>query len=336
LASNGGVSSDTTTGMLARINRDVIAFHPHICVLGDATNDINTAVSTATIRANIKAMAALLIGAGIIPVVRLIYPRNDTAPKAQSVREHNLWLARWARANGYPIVDTYTPAVDPTNGNLQSSYTSDGIHVNTAAAITIGKYALNSLTGWIGGHATNPPFLPYDNSAAPSMLTNGLFINDINSDGVADNWLASGTYSSKTIATPDATALAAGVAGKVWTLVISSGTPWVYAQLTVDGSNLSVGDRLSYSGRIAVTGASGNLNWDVGMEFISESSAYFIKPLQSMVSVDYDWATFLCEATVPAGSALVRFGFKGYAGTGTVNLAQHRAINLTKLGIVTP
>lgn len=65
---NAGVNSDTSSGMLARINADVVALAPAVCVVECGLNDWVTAVPVASYRSNVAAIFSTLKAAGIKPV----------------------------------------------------------------------------------------------------------------------------------------------------------------------------------------------------------------------------------------------------------------------------
>jgi len=67
-----------------------------------------TAGALNTTQANLKAIWAALVAAGITPVCCTLTPRNDfvgSNPDAATMRLLNHWIARQAAANGYPLLD---------------------------------------------------------------------------------------------------------------------------------------------------------------------------------------------------------------------------------------
>lgn len=62
---NKGVSSDTSAGVLARLQADVLDLQPCVCVLMVGVNDWYGGVPLATYKANMDAIAAAVMNAGI-------------------------------------------------------------------------------------------------------------------------------------------------------------------------------------------------------------------------------------------------------------------------------
>jgi hypothetical protein len=120
------------------------------------------------------------------------------------------------------------------------------------------------------------------------------------------------------------------VLGQAQSAQITGGTATFYQQISVDGKNVSVGDRLKFAGVAKVTGAAGSLNFDIKFDFVG--ATYTVKPLGQTVSTDLPWFSFECEGVVPAGCTVVRPGWATYAGTGTIFTAQFQVVNMTTLG----
>jgi lysophospholipase L1-like esterase len=66
---NAGVSGQTAAQMLARVNRDVIAVHPTLCVLFCGTNDASSGTPIAQFQATIETLLTKLQSAGIAVVL---------------------------------------------------------------------------------------------------------------------------------------------------------------------------------------------------------------------------------------------------------------------------
>lgn len=105
---NAGVAGQRTDDMLARIDGDVIAYAPDICIFGGCTNDYKQGVAEAVVRANLIETAARLRAADIIPVVRTAPPTDVAAGVTYTtvalhravIQRHNAWLAQWASGEG--------------------------------------------------------------------------------------------------------------------------------------------------------------------------------------------------------------------------------------------
>lgn len=333
---NGGIASDTTVGMVARFTTDVLNKKPDVLFLGDAHNDfsVGSGITQQQTRDNIVAMIRLARLNGILPILGTCYPENN-ATLAPTLRKHNAWLKQLAagRDATYPdvahlyIVDRYSAVVDATSstGAWTGSYTSDGTHPNVAGGIVAGQKVVNDLAGLLRGNTTNwGPFAATDNvQGSPNRIFNGLFITDTNADGLADSWTVSGGTSTSTIVTDSA------VTGKVQQVAVTAGGPLIYQQLSVDGTNIAVGDRLKWAGLVKIAGASGTLNFIPQISFPGVAT-YTVQPLTQTAGIDFGWAYFEVEAVVPASATSLRAGVNVVSGTGTVSLAQQQIINLTR------
>jgi len=76
---NAGVNSDTSSGMLARLNTDVIALTPSVCVLECGLNDWQDGVAVSSYRSNVSSIFLALKSASIKPVGLSKMERGSTA-----------------------------------------------------------------------------------------------------------------------------------------------------------------------------------------------------------------------------------------------------------------
>lgn len=333
---NGGIASDNTPGMIARFTTDVINNKPDVLFVGSAHNDfsVGSTVTQQQTRDNIVTMIRRARLKGIIPILSTCYPENN-ATLAPVIRKHNAWLKTLAqgRDSSYPdvghmfLVDRYAAVVDPASstGAWLSSYTSDGTHPNVAGGMAVGNRVLADLAGLLRGSTTAfSPWLPTDNvQGSPNRIFNGLFQNDANSDGLADSWTISGGTTTPTLVTDSS------VVGKAQQVVVSAGAPLIYQQISIDGTNIQIGDRLKWVGLIKVAGSSGSLNFIHQLSFPGVSS-YTVQPLTQTVGVDYGWSYYEVEAVVPTSATSLRAGGSVVAGTGTVSFAQQALYNMTR------
>lgn len=334
LVHNAGVASDTSVGCLARFATDVTAYQPDVVLIqGAVHNDLSvgSGITVAQTRANIVAMIRLARAAGIIPILVTAFCDNSIT-YAPGLRRYNAWLKTLAagRDANYPdigaliCVDLYAALVNPvsTTGAYTAAYTSDGTHPNTAGSVVAGQRCLDDLAGLLRGNTTKwGPYAPSDRVNDTNLFKNPLMQDDINVDGIADFWAV--TANTKSLVVD------AAVIGKAQKMDITSGTGGASQQLTVDGSLVSVGDRLKYAGLAKVTALVGSLNWNLELQFPGRPG--ISQPIAQVVGLDYDWFYYECEAIVPTGATLVRPGITTTAGTGSLWLAQQACINMTTL-----
>lgn len=109
---NAGVNSDTSAGVLNRLSVDVIAQAPAVCVVMIGINDWQNGVPVATYQANIRAIFAQLIAAGIKPVGITSSLQRGSADAIAEFQPF-LWVFEAeASAAGVPVVDLYREMAD--------------------------------------------------------------------------------------------------------------------------------------------------------------------------------------------------------------------------------
>ena len=168
---HGGVPSETTTQMLARVS-DVISRSPHLCAIIGGRNDINASVATDTIVGNIDAIASTCLANGIIPVIGLVPPSSSGAIAA--LTNLNAALNSLCSRKGYTLADTYTPFIN-TNGAQKTEYFGDSMHFNEAGAILAGTTILNAAGYRAGGCS----FIPNKGYAYGNLIVNPDFTGGV-------------------------------------------------------------------------------------------------------------------------------------------------------------
>ncbi len=189
---SAGIGGNTTSNMLARIQSDVIVYAPDICIIGGATNDHNQGVPEATTRANYAAMVSALRAAGIAVLVRRTPPCdvaantgswNSVASRRAVIQRHNAWITRWATDRGIPVVDIYTPLVDPATGGLRAAVAGDGTHPSEQGYKDM---ATGILAAGLPSIFVGKVFLSSTKADGATANSNPVFIGDSNADGGAD------------------------------------------------------------------------------------------------------------------------------------------------------
>lgn len=326
LVHNAGVGSDNTTGMVSRFATDVAAFRPSIVFIMGGHNDSSSG-PTATTRTNIDTLVGKVRAIGAMPVLCTLYPENN-ATYQKNIRTHNAWLRMYAAANALLCLDLYAAVVDVTSttGNWTASYTSDGTHANVAGAAVAGQRAVDDLAGILRGNTTKwGPWAANDRTTDLNLFSNPLAQDDANADGIADGWTVSANTHS--LITDSA------VLGKAQQADITSGVGYLRRELTVNGTTLSVGDRLRIAGVFKATAAAGSLNWEL-LIYNLGGTRQQVAPWPQVVGEDVSWRYFEVDYVVPASSTTIRAGLETAAGTGSLWLAQVACYNLTALGVV--
>lgn len=311
---NAGVSGNTSTQMLARIQDDVIVYNPDLCILEAITpNDPAQSISVATSKANIIAMLDALKAAGIRTIV-CTGPPNDTTARRDQMNQISAWLSQYAASRGLPVWDIYTSIVDPADGTYLAANTGDGTHPNA-----LGQAALvTSLLTRIPSGIDTVPLLSPAKSDTSNLITNGVFIGDSNADGLADNWTLAGTLTEKSISS------VSGGSGN-WQQITCNGT-FAYIEQTIS-TGWAVGDVLALSGRWSQdTGTS------VGAYMAMTGGSYSPRALSSRTDIVSD-RTFYIEAPVAPGTTTLKVQLTVNTTAGAARFAQLTLRNLTALGL---
>lgn len=133
---NRGISGDRVDGVMKRIEA-VTAGHPKKIFLMIGINDISNNLTAPEIGAKIALLADTI--AALSPSTRLyvqsVLPVNNKFDrfhglrgKEQEVRDLNAMLEKMCKEKELTFIDLYTPLSD-ADGNLDESYTNDGLHL---------------------------------------------------------------------------------------------------------------------------------------------------------------------------------------------------------------
>lgn len=206
IGQNAGVGGDTTTGMLARLETDVIAKNPDIVFIHAGTNDITAGASFATITGNLNTLYSTLLTKGILVVAIPIYPRGSGSNWASSAQRNlhhavNHWIRDKALSTqGMILVDGTPYMTDPASstGDVRTDFTIDGLHPSPLGGFYVGEAAYKVFKEITRPAATlcYSPSDVYDatNNPAGNLLTNGLLAGTAGTVGtgasgqVADSW----------------------------------------------------------------------------------------------------------------------------------------------------
>lgn len=163
LLRNAGVGGDTTAMMLARVQADVVALNPSICVFLGGTNDVLNSVPFATTQANIIATADVINAAGIEFVIGTLVPRNAHTGTSgvAAVRTLNAWIKLWAASRGYRVIDFNKALANPRSGEYAAGTFYDPVHANAAGNIIMAQTAAAVLTA-SGDVAYVPSIAPHE------------------------------------------------------------------------------------------------------------------------------------------------------------------------------
>lgn len=130
---NAGKSSDTTTGMLARFQADVMAHNPSVLVFaGCLVNDWATGIPVATTKANLTSMVSQAKSSGIKCVMGTDNVNRGTASDFNSYYAYIEAAKEVANAHGLPLFDTYSRMAQKVMVGDHASMYVDTIHLSIA------------------------------------------------------------------------------------------------------------------------------------------------------------------------------------------------------------
>ncbi|HEY4355772.1 MAG TPA: SGNH/GDSL hydrolase family protein [Acidobacteriaceae bacterium] len=132
---NRGISGQTTSQMVMRLQQDVIDLHPAAVVILAGINDIaqnQGPISMEDIEANLSSMILRSQAAGIHVIMTSVLPAADfpwrkglqPAPKVQQL---NAWLSAFCAQHHVTYVDYYSAMAD-ADGGMKPGLSSDGVH----------------------------------------------------------------------------------------------------------------------------------------------------------------------------------------------------------------
>jgi len=171
LVNEAGVGGQTSTQILSRFDTDVAPFDPDVVAILAMTNDVSSGFTMATSIANMKELVAKTLAIGAVPILATIPPRVAAYQPGTTTR--NLWIKRYAAANGFLIVDYHAVLADPLTGEYKTGYSTDGVHP-TALAVEVMATAFLSV---VSPSLSPSSAMVADGGVDPSnAVTNGFLI----------------------------------------------------------------------------------------------------------------------------------------------------------------
>lgn len=137
---NKGVNGDTTGQMRMRFNSDVVSFNPAYVIILGGTNDAWVGAGLAEVQENVRALVEDAFEMGICPVLGLPAPANifrlagfppeDVEEYTGDLDSFRNWMRQFADEQLLPVLDFYTPLLDPETGKADPAYFVDDGHPN--------------------------------------------------------------------------------------------------------------------------------------------------------------------------------------------------------------
>lgn len=312
-AGTAATPSHTSTQALARI-ADVTDQAPDFCFVLIGANDS----VAATLRANVVSIVTALRTAGVEPILCTLLPQATQT----FVQAHNSWLRAYAAEAGLSLVDFYA-ALSSTTGGWVAAYTSDNTHPTTAGLLAMAEAVLTS--GVVERFPANRPRLASTSTDAANIMGDGIFSVDSNADGVADGWVATGGATTYSLVTDPK------VKGN-WQRLTRASAAEAQSQLQRSGltSGFSVGDAVSFAGRLSIRNPASGLLVYVSIGFVGPNT-FAPNPVYAWEGPVTD-AVFYGETTIPTGTTSILCNIQASTGTGSVEVAELTITNLTLNG----
>ena len=314
-----GISGQTTTLMMPRIDADALTWGGSWCGITTGTNDATAGLSPAVFAANMRTLCAAIVSRGQIPILTTLLP---DPVQSTLIDQYRRFMIAYAADNGWPLIDWYSKLVDPasaTNAYLSTYDLGDGYHPNNLGKKVMGQALVDALTPYLP--PWTPPVQTSNGTANANLLTNSQFLTDTNSDGVPDGWakVGPGTISLVTDG---------AINGKAMRLVDSAGSSGVVSNYMTGTFG---GHRIAFTGLMKSPGTTAA----PGVAFYLTLGSAVLAPLSFWTEPISGWQRFYLEAVAPAGTTQLNIVLTSGTGvTGVdVSLAQLGVFDLSACGI---
>ena len=130
---NKGVSGETTSDMIRRLDSDIISVKPHYTIVLGGSNDIGWGMESKEISDNLVQMYEKLSSKGIEVIACTVPSIIGADTYVKSRLELNEIISDYCFDNDLVCVDLFSATVDPKTKMLDKKYSSsDGLHLSTA------------------------------------------------------------------------------------------------------------------------------------------------------------------------------------------------------------
>jgi len=142
---NAGIAGDTAAGMLARLERDVLAYRPTLVTLLAGTNDVNLGFTFEDYRANVTAIAERLHQEGIpLLVFTTCIIEPDANGRDEKLEEFSAFLRQFAAERGCRLADLRKGLCTARDAGVHLMET-DTIHPNFTGQSIFARTLLDAL-----------------------------------------------------------------------------------------------------------------------------------------------------------------------------------------------
>jgi lysophospholipase L1-like esterase len=155
---NRGIGGDITSGVLYRLQADVLSLNPSGIVLLIGTNDIGDGADPADVAANIRLilLAIKQFNPNLKVIVCKIMPRTDGEPRIEKIKQANGLVEQFVKTEpSFIMCDTFGIYLDDQGHQVAADFKPDHLHL-VAAGYADWKKALEPLIAemhWNDGKA---------------------------------------------------------------------------------------------------------------------------------------------------------------------------------------
>lgn len=337
LLANHGVSGNTTTQMLARIDQALVVGAAWAFVQG-GVNDVSAGATADQIVANLKEICRRFVAAGANVVLCGIAPYTGYAGGYTTILAVNKALREYySTAPNVVFVDVYQALVNPTDttGALATGMSDDALHPSAKGARAYGQAIANAIAGRYS------PFNYLPSSAADSyaidaaskqLLTNPLMsgtggsVSGTGASGTLANGWNGGTDTGTVTSVFAAGQARSDGVGVDQQITISSAGSGAIVNMRQTGlaSRVAIGDTVYAVGSISLSGCSDLLYVQPSIEVTIDGVTSRVRIFdnasavwdQTNLTINFRTPEFtLAGTTITALNYFIRFGF-GTSGTG--------------------
>jgi lysophospholipase L1-like esterase len=144
---NRGIGGDITSGVLYRLQSDVLSLDPAAIVLLIGTNDIGNGADPEDVAANIQLilMAIKNFNPNMKVIVCEIMPTEDGKPGVEKIKQANALIAQYVKTEpNFAMCDTFDIYLDEQGHQIAADFRPDHLHP-VAAGYVAWKQALDPL-----------------------------------------------------------------------------------------------------------------------------------------------------------------------------------------------
>lgn len=139
---NKGINGDTTEGMLARFEPDVVKYSPSRVIIMGGTNDAYLEIELTQVMENLASMVKLAQYNGIRVILGLPIPSSDAAVES-FLQDYRIGIRQYASQHSLSVLDFCSALSD--NTEVKRELYSDSAHPNRAGYRVMADVAIKSL-----------------------------------------------------------------------------------------------------------------------------------------------------------------------------------------------